>query len=115
MRKETQQRKLRSSDIDTLSATSLTTLLISRWSSDLVHMHGLNVNVTEEKVSRHIMTEDLHGMMVTVAYLRALHLEARELTGKAALALPQNTSTHTNWLRNTTLQCDTRIIHSGFN
>lgn len=52
-------------------------------------MHGSNANVPEEGVSRHIMAEDLHGVMVTLAYLHALHLEAREMTGKAAQALLQ--------------------------
>jgi hypothetical protein len=100
----------KASNINTSSATSLTTLLNPRLSSDPVHMHGLNANVTEEKVSRHIMAEDLHGMMVTVAYLRALHLEAREMAGKAAQALSQSVSTHTQPGLTTQHDHDTRII-----
>jgi len=86
---------MKASNINTSSATSLTTLLVPRLSFDPVHVHGLNANVTEEKVSRHRKVEDLHGMMVTVLYLRAPHLEARELAGKAAQPLSQSVSTHT--------------------
>ena len=85
-------------------------------SSDIVHIHGLNANVTEEKVSRHIMAEDLRGMMVTVAYLRALHLDARELGGKRPKLFHKG-RIHTTPPGFATQQrpCDIRIIYSGFN
>jgi hypothetical protein len=79
----------KASNVNTFSATSLITLLIPRLSFDIVHIHGLYANVTERKVSRHTIAEDLHGVVVTVAYIRALHLEARELAGKRPELFPK--------------------------
>jgi hypothetical protein len=46
---------MEASNINIFSTASLTKFLIPGLSSDPVHMHGLNTNITEGKVSRHIM------------------------------------------------------------